>query len=108
VEQFMTEASPSAHHGPTLRLYLVIGAALAVFTAVSFIVNGQVTAGNLSDMAGLAIILGVAICKATLVGMYFMHLKYDWFRLYFMILPAFILGAMLAFVLLPDMVFAWR
>jgi hypothetical protein len=36
-----------------------------------------------------------------------MHLKFDWGKLYFMIVPAFILGAMLAFVLLPDIVLAW-
>ena len=53
------------------------------------------------------LILGVAVFKATLVGMYFMHLKFDWGKLYFMIFPAFILGVMMMMVLLPDIVFVW-
>jgi hypothetical protein len=36
-----------------------------------------------------------------------MHLKWDWGRLYFLIIPVFILGAMMMMVLLPDLVFAW-
>ncbi len=32
----------------------------------------------------------------------------DWRKLYFMIFPAFILGAMMMMVFLPDMVLAWQ
>ena len=92
------------HHGPTLPVYLAIAAALSVFTAVSFIVSA---AGYAHTMGGLTIILGVAVCKATLVGMFFMHLKYDWFKLYFMIIPVFILAVMMMLVLMPDTVVAW-
>lgn len=95
------------HHGPKLQTYLVIGVALSVFTAVSFIVNSFVTSGKLSAEAGFVIILGVAITKAALVGTYFMHLLYDWRKVYFMIIPVFILGTMMAIVLLPDIVLAW-
>jgi cytochrome c oxidase subunit 4 len=96
------------HHGPTLQLYLVIALALAGFTISSFVVNGAVTAGNLSAFMGFVLIMGVAVCKAVLVGMYFMHLKYDWGRLYFMVIPAFILATMFVIVLLPDIVVAWH
>jgi cytochrome c oxidase subunit 4 len=96
------------HHGPTLNLYLVIALALAGFTIASFIVNGAVTGGSLSAFMGFVLIMGVAVCKALLVGMYFMHLKYDWGRLYFMIIPAFILATMFVVVLLPDIVVAWH
>ena len=95
------------HHGPKLQSYLVIGLALSIFTVVSFVVNSIVKDGTLAAQTGFFIILAVAIVKAFLVGMYFMHLKYDWPTLYFMIIPAFILGAMMALVLLPDMVLAW-
>jgi caa(3)-type oxidase subunit IV len=54
------------------------------------------------------LILGVAICKAVLVAMFFMHLKFDWARLYFMIIPVMILGTMMVVVLLPDIVLAWH
>lgn len=90
------------HHGPTFKLYMIIAAALAVCTASSFVVNGQVTAGNLTAVMGFVLILGVAIIKAVLVGVYFMHLKWDWKKLYFVIVPVFILGVMMMIVLMPD------
>jgi cytochrome c oxidase subunit 4 len=96
------------HHGPTLPLYLSVAAVLGVFTAVSFIVNDLVRHEMMSAMSGLVIILGVAVCKAALVGAFFMHLKYDWFKLYFMIVPVFILAVMMMLVLMPDIVVAWR
>jgi cytochrome c oxidase subunit 4 len=100
--------SGHVHHGPTLTVYLVIAGILTVFTAVSFIVNDLVRHQMLSAMSGLWLILGVAVCKAALVGAFFMHLKYDWFKLYFMIIPGLILACMLVLVLLPDGVVAWR
>ena len=52
--------------------------------------------------------MGVAVVKAFLVGLIFMHLKYDWGKLYFMIVPVFILGTMMMIVLMPDIVMAWQ
>ncbi len=98
----------SAHAGPTLQLYLAVAVALAIFTAVSFVVNSMVRGGSISAHAGFAIILGVAVCKALLVGAFFMHLKFEWGKLYFLIVPAFILGLMMMLVLLPDAVIAWQ
>ena len=95
---------PDAHNGKLFRAYMAVALALAVFTATSFLVNQTVS----TKFLAFVLILGVAIVKATLVGMYFMHLKYDWGKLYFMIIPAFILGAMMMCVLLPDGVLAWR
>jgi cytochrome c oxidase subunit 4 len=97
-----------AHHGPTFRLYMIVAAALAVFTALSFVFNWMAREHYISVHASFILILGVAVCKAVLVGLFFMHLKYEWGKLYFMIVPAFILGAMMAFVLLPDIVIAWQ
>jgi cytochrome c oxidase subunit 4 len=54
------------------------------------------------------LILSVAIIKATLVGLYFMHAKYDWGRIYFLIIPAAILATMMMIVLMPDIVLGWR
>jgi caa(3)-type oxidase subunit IV len=100
--------SGTAVHGPSLRAYLVVAVALAIFTAVSFIVNQLEQMVGLSVMLGFLIILLVAICKATLVTMYFMHVKYDWKLLYFMLIPAFILATMMMCVLMPDIVNAWH
>ncbi|MFL5244283.1 MAG: cytochrome C oxidase subunit IV family protein [Gemmataceae bacterium] len=104
----MTDATHhEVHHGPNLQAYLVIGVALSVFTVVSFVVNYAVRDNLLTANLGFVLILAVAVVKAFLVGLYFMHLKFDWPKLYFMIIPAFILGAMMGLALLPDIVLAW-
>src|SRR5919201_5155740 len=105
----MAEASGHVEdHGQLFRAYMVVAAALGGFTLSSFVVNRLVTSGHLSALMGFALILGVAVVKATLVGLYFMHLKWDWGRVFFMIVPAFILGAMMILVLLPEIVFGWK
>jgi len=96
------------HHGPGVKAYLVIFAALALFTLVSFAVNYYAREGKITHYQSFVIILGVAVVKACLVGAYFMHLIVDWRRLYYLIIPAFILGTMMMIVLLPDIVLAWR
>jgi caa(3)-type oxidase subunit IV len=97
-----------AYHGPNVQAYLVIGGALAIFTAVSFVVNGMVQAKYVEVVLGFAIILGVAVVKSLLVALYFMHLKYDWRKVLFFIVPALILGTMFFFVFMPDIVLAWH
>lgn len=105
----MTEAHhDDAHDDRLMKIYLTIAVALAVFTAASFVVNFMVRSDILTPTVGFLLILAVAVCKAVLVGLYFMHLYFDWGKLYFMIIPAFILGVMMMFVLLPDIVFAWH
>jgi cytochrome c oxidase subunit 4 len=107
----MADAAHSGGHaGPNIALYLTVGITLSVFTALSFVFNylAHEDVHVISRHASFVLILGVAVCKAVLVGMFFMHLKYDWPKLYFMIVPAFILGAMMMFVLLPDIVIAWH
>src|SRR5688572_11754893 len=98
-------ADPHGHgeHPDYSRIYYMIGGVLAVATALSFVANAALG----QNMTSAAIIMVVAVIKAFLVGLIFMHLKWDWSRLYFLILPAFILGVMMVVVLLPDIVFAF-
>lgn len=96
------------HAGPSFRAYMMVAGALAVFTAASFVVNKFVRDDVLEPHIGFTIILGVAVCKALLVGAVFMHLRWDWGKLYYMIIPAFILGTMMMMVLMPDIVISWR
>jgi caa(3)-type oxidase subunit IV len=91
-------------HGGSFATYMVVFAALTVFTAISFEVNRIYPPPHFQ---GAAIILGVAVVKAFLVALIFMHLKWDWSRLYFLIIPAFILGFVMIIVLMPDMVLSW-
>jgi cytochrome c oxidase subunit 4 len=95
-------------HDVSIKTYLVIFSALAIFTAVSFIANAMAHAEVITKFTSFAIILSVAVCKAVLVGIYFMHLIFDWGKVFIMIVPALILGPLLMIVLLPDIVLAWR
>jgi caa(3)-type oxidase subunit IV len=106
----MSDAHAAAghHESSGVKAYLVIFLALVVFTAVSFVVNFAVRNGTIQAPTGFTLILLVAVCKAVLVAMFFMHLKFDWAKLYFMIIPVLILGTMMVIVLLPDIVLDWH
>jgi cytochrome c oxidase subunit IV len=95
---------PAEHHGPSVQVYLAVFGALCVFTLISFLVNAMLGIGS---HAGMGIIMVVAVCKATLVIMFFMHLKYEWMKLYFLIVPVAILCVMMMIVLMPDGVVGW-
>lgn len=96
------------HHGGTLKAYISVFAALSVFTIISFVANSMVRQEALARGTAFAIILGVAVVKAILVAVIFMHLKWDWRKLYFMIVPAFIIAPALVIALLPDIVIYWK
>ncbi|MCC6418033.1 MAG: cytochrome C oxidase subunit IV family protein [Gemmataceae bacterium] len=100
----MTDSHDPGHHEPTLNLYFTVFVALSIFTAMSFLVFELVA----DKLTAMLIILGVAVAKATLVVMYFMHAKYDWGRIYFLIIPVVILAIMMMVVLMPDTVVAWH
>ena len=96
-------------HGPPTRTYLVIFGALLIFTTVSFIANylAHPDVKIINRYTSFVIILGVAVVKAVLVAMYFMHLKFEWGKLYFLVIPVMILTVMMMIVLLPDIVLTW-
>jgi cytochrome c oxidase subunit 4 len=94
-------AHDAAHPHPN---YVAVFLALVVLTAVSFWTVSEYW--TLGPVAGHTLVMVVAVCKAILVAMFFMHLKYDWFKVYFMVVPAILLGTFLVCLLLPDMVFA--
>jgi caa(3)-type oxidase subunit IV len=100
--------NPEHHGGATVNVYLVVFLALCIFTALSFVVNLAEHTMGFGVLLGMAIILIVAVCKATLVAMYFMHVKWDWGKLFFIIIPVCILAVLMMVVLLPDMVVAWH
>src|SRR5581483_11939305 len=99
----MSDSHAVAHAGPNVRTYFAVFVALSIFTAVSFAFYEY-----LPRDTSFVLILLVAICKALLVGTFFMHLIVDWPKVYYLIIPAFILGALLCVVLLPDIVLAWH
>jgi len=110
----MADSHDHAHHASIFRAYMIVAVALGGFTLVSFVCNYLARSpemggrGVLDPVTSFLIILSVAVVKATLVALVFMHVKWDWKNLYFMIVPIFILAAMMSFVFLPDGVWAWK
>jgi len=84
------------------RAYMTVAVLLAICTVASFVVNVLVRGTSLTAMTGFLIILGVAVVKALLVALVFMHLSWDWRSLYFVLVPTGILAATLMVALLPD------
>lgn len=89
-----TELHPHPHdgHGPHVlppRVLLGTAAALLVLTAVTVAV-ARVDLGS----ASVAVALGIAALKATLVALFFMHLKYE-HRFHLVVLVASVIFAVL-------------
>src|SRR5262249_19520663 len=77
----MTEmnASPTSHehgegHGSDVT-YLKVFGVLVVCTAVSFFTVMSLWVNNLGETSGHTVVMLVAVFKATLVAMFFMHLR---------------------------------
>ena len=90
------------------KAYIKIFIILCVFTAVSFGVNELVRAHVISAMVSLTIIMTVAVIKAGCVAYVFMHLKWDWGKVYCIMIPVVIMCVMLIIVLMPDGVLGWH
>ena len=91
-------------HGPRFRTYIYVFYALCVLTATSFLANLLLGQGH----ASMWIIMAVSVVKATLVAMIFMHLNFDWPKVYCIIIPVCVMGVMMMIVLLPDIVLSWH
>lgn len=97
-----------AAHDLRIKAYFTVFVALSIFTAVSFLANEAVRQGWIGVETSFIIIIGVAVIKACLVGLIFMHLNFDWGKVYFIIVPIFILAVMMILVFMPDIVIAWQ
>ena|ERR1043165_2418611 len=96
------------HEGPSFQLYMYVFYALCVFTGLSFVFNELARHEIISHGASVAGIVVVAIFKATLVAAIFMHLKFDWGKLYCIILPVCVLTVMMVIILSIDVTLAWH
>jgi heme/copper-type cytochrome/quinol oxidase subunit 4 len=97
-----------AAHDLRVKAYFTVFIALSIFTVVSFLANWAVYQGWINTQTSFTIIIAVAVIKAFLVGLIFMHLNFDWGKVYFIMVPIFILGVMMMLVLMPDIVIAWQ
>jgi cytochrome c oxidase subunit 4 len=88
-----------ADHAGHVRTYLRVFLSLLIFTLIEYFY-----AHWFKDWF-VALVLGLmtwAIIKATLVGLYFMHLKFEGKWVYGMLVPAGILATILVVALIPD------
>ena len=70
------------HHGPTVKMYFAIFGALCVLTAVTVFaakIDFAHILGNqpLGELINNVVALGIAFTKASLVVLFFMHVKYE-------------------------------
>ena len=82
-----------------VKTYIKVFISLTIFTAVEYFY------AHLFKDAFVVLVLGLmtwAIIKAALVGLYFMHLKYEGRWIFAMLIPAGLLGVVLVCALMPD------
>ena len=79
--------------------YMKVFGALLVFTIMEYCYAKYMRVSFFSLVLGL---MTMAIIKATLVGLYFMHLKFEGKWVFGMLIPAAILAMVLTFALVPD------
>jgi caa(3)-type oxidase subunit IV len=104
--QVGTEAKP--HDDGHLRSYLIVFALLCGFTAVSFVSNELERHGQITKYTSLGVILSMAVFKALCVAVIFMHLKQDWSKVFFIVIPVSVMSVMMIIVFLPDILIAWH
>lgn len=86
-------------HESHVGTYLKVFVTLAVLTAVEYF-YARIFKDSFSILIlGLAVL---ALVKAGMVGLYFMHLKFEGRWVYYMIVPACILALILVMALYPD------
>ena len=86
-------------HESHVSLYLKVWGGLLVFTILEYVY------ARASKDAFVALVLGLltmAVIKASMVGWYFMHLKFEGKWVYAMLIPAGILAIILTVALCPD------
>lgn len=84
--------------------YLMIWVWLAALMLLSVLAAYLPT----SAVLVLAIILGLALVKAVLVALYYMHLRFESPLVWLVVIPPLVLAAILVVALLPDSAAARR
>ncbi len=82
-------------HAPYLKVWV----ALLVLTVLEYGYARLLAGGFHVLLVGLLVL---ALIKAVLVGMYFMHVRFEGRWVYFFIVPVTILAAILVIALVPD------
>ena len=103
----MTAPHAEADHGhgpshPPVNYFFVF-TALCVCTVLSYLLDeGKSVLGRTLMITG---VMTIAVCKATFVMMYFMHLRFEAAWKYILLAPTAVLAMALPFTLAPDIAF---
>jgi cytochrome c oxidase subunit 4 len=81
------------------KIYLAVFGALIVLTAISVGATEGLQDGGLLT---ILIVMGMATMKATLVALFFMHLKFEGRWKYVLVVPPVIMMILLMLALCPD------
>jgi caa(3)-type oxidase subunit IV len=102
------DAAHAEHHEAHIsdRTFLRVFGFLLCLTAATFAANQFL--GERAKFAAFIIIALIAVGKALLVVVWFMHLLLDWKKVFLFIVPVMILAPVIVIVLWPDIVLAWR
>lgn len=92
-------AHDMSHH---VALYIKVFVALCVLTTLSFFTYSDLWPFHDTPSVGWAFMMCVSCCKALLVMLFFMHLKYEADWKYVLTIPASIMSVFLALALVPD------
>ena len=102
------EAHHEEHHGPTVGMYFAIFGALSVLTVVTVLAAKinftQMLGGNhaLGELVSNVVALGIAFTKASLVVLFFMHVKYENKLVGLAVVASVIWLAFLIFITISD------
>jgi caa(3)-type oxidase subunit IV len=89
-------AKPHANH-PTKKTYVMIFVWLTVLTAIEV----AVAAVPLPELLQISLLVGIAVVKAALVVLYYMHLRYDslWYWI-ILLVPVFFVMLLTRYLIL--------
>lgn len=91
-------SSHDASHGVTK--YLIVTAALVILSSASFFTTSD--AWPFEAHVGWMFMMAVSCCKALLVILFFMHIKYEADWKYVLTVPASIMSLFMILALIPD------
>ncbi len=96
------------HHGKPhdVKKYLYVFLALCVLTSMSFFTYSDYWPFHEYPQVGWTFMMAVSLCKALLVMLFFMHLKYEASWKYVLTIPASVMAVFLVIALVPDI--KWR
>ena len=104
--EILQPAVPSAGRVPAARERTPYLAAFAVLVALTLVEIGVVRSGGVPHRAAVVALIAIALAKAALIALFYMHLRYETAILKLTVLGPLVAPAVYGLLLLLDA--AWR